>query len=308
MNNQTIKKKGDTQSFPVELQKDKLRVFDEVSKGKMDAKEVLKGVFPCADLTDTMSMTLFPKKFLWRPNNYRLKIVSNLGSIGNLGSIKGSMGILHMEFNSKGSKFLKINERVSLMVHPSCVIGVYSLKNPKGEKEWFEVSCDSVESFQNFIDKKVKEIEMLLRAEISKLGLPLDYSSGIWIRHEDGVKNEEFLDSLPDDLILHDTYFKKVYGNELEFKAPAYVKNFITNRAIESIVPELARELADIKSRLPSPERKEVACSTPSSLVQSPSKSVFSDLLCKICGWNQVYCYCVNPIYKSAILKEGDLL
>ena len=64
-----------------------------------------------------------------------------------------------------------------------------------------------------------------------------------WKRHEDEVKRESFIDSLPPDLVIHDTYFKKVYQKGVEFKSPVFVKNYIANRAIEDLSPEIAKEI-----------------------------------------------------------------
>ena len=75
------------------------------------------------------------------------------------------------------------------------------------------------------------------------LDLSLDYDLSVWIRHEDDVKGEEFIDDLPESLIMHDTYFKKVYPKGVELKSPIYVKNYISNRVLENLAPMICKEL-----------------------------------------------------------------
>lgn len=240
-------------SFPVERQKELLRVFKADSKLKSEVASIVNKAFSIGNNEEAMSLLAKTSKILWRPNNYRLKIPLKKGSIGNLTSLYPSMGSFPVELKSKGMGVLRVSSRITLLLQPNSVTGIYSLKNSEGGKEWYEIESDNVESFSAFIDGKVKEIENTLRFEISKLGGPLDYGSAVWIRHEDGIKNEEFLKTLPAELVIHDTYFKKVYKSEVEFKSPTYLKNYLSNRAIENISSEIASELADIKSRLPPP-------------------------------------------------------
>lgn len=271
----------------MENQKERLRVYQTNSKLKNHIKELTKGIFAQEDTTDTMSMLGGNRKVLWRPNNYRLKIPVKQGSIGNFSSIKGSMGVFPVEIGKKGLGTLRINKRITLMIYDKCVVGVFSLKDQEGRKEWYQVEVDSVESFEEWFDAKLKEIEGELRFEIAKLRGDLDFSQGVWIRHEDGVKNEEFLDTLPESLVLHDTYFKKVYRNEVEFKSPVYVKNFISNRALDRVAPEIVRELGEIKVLLKS------------GLKPKELSLVRWDDICLSCGYQRHRCSCLGSSFKS---------
>jgi len=51
-------------------------------------------------------------------------------------------------------------------------------------------------------------------------------------------------------MIIHDTYFKKVYSDTVEFKNPAFVKKFISNRVTEELAPEITKELSSLKLEL----------------------------------------------------------
>lgn len=276
-----------TPSFPVENQKERLRVFEANSKLKNHIQELTKDIFAQEDTADTMSMLGGNRKILWRPNNYRLKIPVKQGSIGNFSSIKGSMGIFPVEIGKKGLATLKINKRITLMIYDKCVVGVFSLKDHEGRKEWYKVEVDSVQAFEEWFDAKLGEIEGELRFEIAKLRGDLDFRAGVWIRHEDGVKNEEFLDTLSPELVLHDTYFKKVYRNEVEFKSPIYVKNFISNRALDRVAPEIVAELASLRVLINN------------GLKQKELGLTRWDDICLNCGYQRRRCDCASSSFKS---------
>ena len=85
---------------------------------------------------------------------------------------------------------------------------------------------------------------------IKKYGGRAYFEAREWIRNEDGIHGEDFLDKIPKDIIIHDTYFKKVYQDHIEFKSPTFMKNYISNRAIENIAPEVAKEIHDLNNNM----------------------------------------------------------
>lgn len=279
-----------TPSFPVELQKEKLRVLSQSLSLKKEILAVTKGIFPDATNSDPMRGGLETLSFLWRPNNYRLKIPFVKGSDPKQ-ETKQLGGLFPVEIR-EGTTTLKVDEKITLMIHPENVIGIWSLKNKKKEKLWYNVKVDSIDALDEWIDSKVKAIQESLESEFKKLKLSLDYSKAVWIRHEDGIKGEEFLDGLSSSLVIHDTYFKKVYDNEAEFKAPAYVKNFIANRSIEKIAPEIAKELVEIKVMLSSPKINDNLSTHPSPLTSGLEG--LKNKLCFDCGKIEWLCHCLN--------------
>lgn len=235
-----------TPLFPVEKQNKLLRVH----KDKQHIRDLLLRVVPHEEKGNTMSVSKHPFKFFFRPNNYRLKIpFSNLKNTKQ--EIKGVVGRFPVELCNYGSKgFLKnFRENITLEINPTCVVAIYSLKK-KGKKAWLEVSCENLDEFDFWIDKKEAWIEEQCLKAVNVLGLNLDYDEKVWVRQEAGVKGEEFINSLPRDMIIQDTYFKKVYAEEVEFKSSFYVKNFIANRSIEKISPAIALELNKIYNSL----------------------------------------------------------
>ena len=237
-------------SFPVENQKEDIESYRAGFVLKKAVSDIANKVFLKEGIIDSMTMPSSTIFFLWRPNNYRLKIPFKQGLDSGSKEVWGTIARLPAP-SSKGLRTIRINSRITLQVGRNCVMAIFSLKDDLKNKQWYKVPGGNIKLLEEFVDGKVSDIEMQLRFEVARLGLPLDYKSAFWLRHEDGVKNEEFIKHIPEGLILHDSFFKKVYGDELEFKSPIYLKNYISNRAIESVVPEIVKELQGIRDRLP---------------------------------------------------------
>lgn len=246
-----------TPSFPVEKQRDKLRLHKARESVKEHIKGLLEGVLPQEALTNSMTTTPGPLRFLWRPNNYRLKIPfsKDFKLPNSKQEIKRVLCRFPMEISKHTGKVTlkKFRPGLTVEINPSCVVAIYSFRKDN-KKAWYDVRASCLKDFYSFIDDKVKESEDYCLSGVKKLDLSLDYNNRSWIRHEDEVKGEEFIDSIPEDLIEHDTYFKKVYRKGLEFKGPVYLKNYITNRVLEEGVGVIAEELAFIKDKLTRPD------------------------------------------------------
>ena len=80
--------------------------------------------------------------------------------------------------------------------------------------------------------------------------VPLEFKPYVKRKPEIEIKGEEFIDSLPRDLIIHDTVFKKVYEQGVEFKGVPYVKNYIKNRALEDVSPIISDQLMLIDKKI----------------------------------------------------------
>jgi len=71
-----------------------------------------------------------------------------------------------------------------------------------------------------------------------------------WDRYEDWIKGEEFIDNIPPETIIHDTFFKKVYPKGIEFiqtkkkeEPTIHLKNYIKNQSIKKREPIIAKEI-----------------------------------------------------------------
>jgi hypothetical protein len=281
-----------TPSFPVELQKERLRVLSNSKDAKAHVKDLTRGIFPEETLSEGITPPLDGDFFLWRPNNYRLKIPILEGVGGSL-EMKVLPPSFLVENVSSGVTTLKIAENIIFQVGKKSVMLIYSLKLGK-KKVWCKVPKGV---FDDWVSNKVREIEAMLLGEVKKLELPLNYEKLIWIKHEDGLKGEEFLDEfVAQGHFIDDTYFKQVYvGKEanIEFKSPSFMKTYIANRSLEKLSPEIVKELQEIKLMLEgSSTIIQPKTVYPSLLSSKPSRHTLK-LLCLDCGKIDYLCHCL---------------
>jgi len=213
-------------------------------------KEILKKVSIASKgkIKDTMSVGVV-LSFFWRPNNYRLLIpFSNKGFKPTpLSKPTFPMELKWSNYNSKVTT--RING-ITLMRDKNSITAIWSLKE-FNKKVWYKLSGNSLRDIQEHIDYKVLEIENrcmdAIKVFVKKYGGRAYFEARKWLRNEDAVHGEDYLDKISKDTIIHDTYFKKVYSDHIEFKSPTFMKNYISNRAVENIAPEIAKEISDLK-------------------------------------------------------------
>lgn len=211
---------------------------------------------------DTMSVGVGsvdkPITFYWRPNNYRLQIPFdrtnfNLGIDTTLlneirkGSVlKTSQG--RVKVSNYGSKINLEVEDLPVMIDKKSITITYSLKSAVSptrlEKAVYKIEADNIEDIHKRIDERIEAIKQrclkVAKKVVETYGGKAEYTKAIWLRHEDAIHKEDWI---PDETIIHDTHFKKVYPTQVEMKSPAFVKNFYSNRVVEEIAPQIAEEL-----------------------------------------------------------------
>lgn len=217
-----------------------------------------------AKLGDTMSVSeINNQHILWRPNNYRIQGEFNaknfLEHYQHYLKRHPKSRISYGEFKVSNfkTKFTKKGKDITLMIDipKATKVGkITAIYKNKGF--WYKVLITNLNEFSYYIDTKVEEIKQKLFNEIKTTLKRYKYKGLIFfnqfqfIRHEDAIKGEEFIDNLDPSMIIYDTYFKKVYPDNIEFKNPAFVKTYIKNRVIEDLAPDIKNELNDIKSTL----------------------------------------------------------
>jgi hypothetical protein len=140
---------------------------------------------------------------------------------------------------------------VVLQVGRETVTAIWAQPKLDGVKEHVLVERETMREVEEALTVRVEEIrgrlDSALVAFVQMFGLGLDEKPGIvWARYEDFIKGESYVDSLPREVVIHDTVFKKVYAEGIEFtqsgerEPPGVrVKNYIKNRALEDLSPEL---------------------------------------------------------------------
>lgn len=109
------------------------------------------------------------------------------------------------------------------------------------DNRWFpvELSTKSDKQIKDIIEKKDEQCIRVLKAFIHHYGGSSNYI--IKNRHsEDKVTAEDKIDLIPIKQKWHSKEVKKVYNEpNVEFSSPAFAANYIRNRAIENIAPEI---------------------------------------------------------------------
>ncbi len=214
------------------------------------------------DLSNSMTTTKKTFSYFWRPNNYRRQIEVKEKTNSTLQEIKGAIGKLHMELNiNPHTKIISIKNykpNITIQYGRTILTAIYSQKIIAGEKETFRIERNTINEIQARINEIKQDIEKridnALKSFSSKFKLTKPFKRPIWGRYEDFIKGEEYIDKIPRECIIHDTYFKKVYGKGIEFKKAGqegptiHLKNYIKARAIEDIAPEIANSINGLGS------------------------------------------------------------
>ena len=192
-----------------------------------------------------------PITFLWRPNNYRLQFNFKKETFKRNTTI--ASGVTPLNF---GTKFILkgYNETTIILDIPKHKkqAKITLIYKPK-RRFYYHIKCSNLKAIDTRINEKVRNIEnkliYALNGFISQYGGGYVPNSKKWVRFEDDIHGEDYIDKIPRDLIITDTYFKKVYQKGLEFKNPAYVKSYISNRAVEEIAPDIAEAINGLGSK-----------------------------------------------------------
>ena len=194
-------------------------------------------------------------RLYWRPNNYRLKIPFNKKTFKQHTPKKPSFPV-ELKISNYGSKHIfKIREGVTIVIDKESLTAHYSLKNTKGNKQYYEID-ETIEDFEKKLYDKVEEIKntmfRIVKEIIRCFGGVAFFENANWLRYEDGNIGDEFADSLPENRIIFANNFKKVYKNEIEFTGKkgdyptAKLINYIDNQALERQSPKILQKLTEI--------------------------------------------------------------
>ncbi len=197
-------------------------------------------------------------KIFWRPNNYRRKIEIKEWDSSTMKKIASAIGsaIQKKDFNySSHTKlvFVKNFKGVTIQLGKRTLTGIYSQKIIEGEKEIYLIRAYSTDDLEERINQIKDDIrrktDEALRIFCKAFDIE-EISEPKWDRYEDFIKGEEFIDKIPPSTIVHDTYFKKVYGKGIEFKQTekkeeptVNLKNYIVNQATKRHSPEIAKSI-----------------------------------------------------------------
>ena len=223
---------------------------------KSIALPIFENAVPKETFTDSMAIGKKRFSIVWRPNGYRRQM-----SISGRSDSTAKTTIekfKKVRVTKKNLIFIRDFEEQQIVVQigSKTISALWSQRVVDGDKEVFHIVRDSLDELDLAIESKKADIEKrcdeVLRVVCQRLGF-VGFAPK-WVRYEDWVKGDEVIDSLSPHAIVHDTVFKKVYGEGLEFKQSprkeepvVHLKNYVKNRALEDVSPVIARELSELR-------------------------------------------------------------
>jgi len=199
-------------------------------------------------------------KIFFRPNNYRRQIRVKEKNQKIINSIKSTIRGVNFTKHTKLLTIKNYKKNITIQYGKYYLTGIYSQPVVYGTKTIYLIERETINEIENKVSK-IKEnikqrIDQALKQFSRKFNLIMPYERIKWTRYEDFIKGEEYIDKIPKEVIIHDTIFKKVYPDGIEFidksvKPTVRIKTYIKNRAIENISPEICKELDKIYNILP---------------------------------------------------------
>lgn len=214
-----------------------------------------------------MGITRRPFRIVWRPNNYRrqtaIREVSDSG-VRDVITHYQKADIGQASVTKKKVIYVRL-PGVTLQVGRTNLTAIWAQPIIDGVKEHVLIERDTMEEMENALMSRVEEIRVQLDEAIESFvetfQLRAAGASIVWSRYEDFIKGDEYIDQLPQGVIIHDTVFKKVYNEGIEFKQSdreppgVRIKNYVKNRALEDLSPEIAEELRELRLEIRPSER-----------------------------------------------------
>ncbi len=220
------------------------------------------------DLSTSMTTTPTYKsngfRYLVRFNNYRRQIKVKEKTNSTSTRIKGAILKLPMELSiNPHTKIISIknyNQGITIQYGKNTLTAIYACPLINGHKQTRLIEGNTINDINirmdEIKDNIKKRLDNAIKEFSSQFTLSMPFEKVIWVRHENWIKGDEFLDKLPRETIIHDTIGKKVYAAGWEFiggkdKEPtATIKNYIKTRAIEDIAPEIAASIDNLGNQL----------------------------------------------------------
>jgi len=188
--------------------------------------------------------------FLWQPHNYRLYFYFNKTNFIPPTSKSIYKTRSKYELKNYGSEHHFYNWKDCKITIKKTMVEVI---NKSHNKQWRLITANSIPQIKKKIDQVVENLNKqgisALKSIIRRFGGISDCKI-IKVRGEHGIHGIDYLDRIPEDMVIHDTIFKKVYKGKVEFYDPANIKNFVSNMALKDIAPEIAESIDNLGNQL----------------------------------------------------------
>lgn len=178
--------------------------------------------------------------------------------------IGGTIGLFPMEkYINPHTKIISVKNyqpNITIQYFKNTLSAIYKQPREGGRKIEYLIEAKSAREIRQIIEQKKKEIKGLLDTALFKFAracnLLLFDSRPIWSRYEDYHRADDYIDALPQGMVIHSQHFKKVYGQGIEFIASRLkdeptlkIENYITNQALTERLPNLITSIDTLKQQ-----------------------------------------------------------
>jgi len=126
------------------------------------------------------------------------------------------------------------------------------------KQQWRLIEAFSINDIDERIEQVINNLNQhgirTLKTFINLHGGSSNFEIKKSSRCEVGIHGHEYLDNIPEKLIIRDTYFKKLYKEKVEIYEdmykPAKIKNTMTNLIVKDVAPEIGKKLNGIDNTL----------------------------------------------------------
>jgi len=192
-------------------------------------------------------------QWLWQPHNLRLYFDFNKETFNppkpdnpTLKKLKGGVVGFSYEVKNYGSEHHFDNFygcRVILRNKSAEVI------NKWYQKQWRLMSAANIKDVGDKIFGIMEEMDSqcleALKKIIGLFGGKSNYNiQRKWYKGEHGIHGIPLLDSIPEEMVITNSVFKKQYMKKPEMYNPVYVKNAVSNYVMGEVAPEIKDELS----------------------------------------------------------------
>lgn len=159
------------------------------------------------------------------------------------------------------------------------------------KKQWRKILAHSEEDISRRIDELDREMEdrcfSFLKEFIKNNGGKSKFELIRKRKQDWAIHGDEFLDNIPENLIITDTVGKKVYRDKWEMYGANEVKNYISNRALERFSPVISYELRETKELIKSAFAEQAPLRALKSKIKEPIDIIQYPELVKLLSKNE---------------------
>jgi len=251
-------------SLPMDIKSAKKDISNEfmtaIKEGIEKSRKGDYSAFPNELSWDSMTTSKKTIKKAWRPNNLRRELEVRELDDSDRKRLLSTIQRANMQERTKVISIKKYTPKVSIQIGKIKITAMWCQTQRNGIKKIYELEAHNDKEIDDWVDNKIKEIEKDLDKSLDEISSILKkkipFKKPIWARFEHGIKFAHILKHIPQDLIVHDTCFKKVYKDEIEIfggkgKNPvASLKTFMHNETLIDFTPEIAKEMSLLRQQI----------------------------------------------------------